>query len=202
MLAAGADPNPTYTENCNPLSIAMAVRHIPLMEILLEAHADPNGVAVMGMSILYGAVLMRYEAGVELLLRRGARPDLTPTSPSLLSMASRSPAIFRFLLNAGADPNRKDTYEGTPLMETARRDTELMRSLLDKGANPNIYDDRGWSALLNAVETQNVEAINMLIGHGADVNHRDRDGWSAYDEARVLGCPAVVKILENAGAKD
>jgi hypothetical protein len=81
---------------------------------------------------------------------------LSAQGPELYkAIAQYNPLAAEELINAGADPNWRDTHGRTPLH--AAVDTfglgklKLMRLLLSKGADPNARDDSGSSPFDDAV---------------------------------------------------
>lgn len=88
-----------------------------------------------------------------------------------------------------------------------RGDVENLRRLLASGVNLETRDDEGQTALLNAVQGPNPEAVKVLMQAGADREARDGESatplmWavrSAFEEHydRAL---AVVNLLLDSGA--
>ncbi len=72
--------------------------------------------------------------------------------------------ITDILLSSGADPNVRDSYGVTPLMETVDAgEAETVRMLLDYGADPSITDASGRTALSIARSNGFDEISQMLI---------------------------------------
>lgn len=51
--------------------------------------------------------------------------------------------------------------------------------LIRSHADLDHQDERGRTALHNAVEAQFQDCVEMLLEYGADVNSRDHEGWTA-----------------------
>src|SRR5205823_580348 len=77
--------------------------------------------------------------------------------------------------------------------------TRMLRWLLEIGLNYNERDDFNMTALMNAVEHNNLEAVNVLLEAGTDVNEEKvaGEGDTALREARTR--EIIVRLLE-AGA--
>jgi ankyrin repeat protein len=96
-------------------------------------------------------------------------------------------AIFKVLINAGADPNHVSSLGGTALMTATSFNSDgVVRLLLEAGANESInYQDfRGYTALIRASVTWNTDAeeiMQVLLDYNSDVSIRDDDGWTAWD---------------------
>lgn len=65
--------------------------------------------------------------------------------------------------------------------------------LLQRGATVNDRDERGCTALHNAVRNNSIEAVQLLLQHGASVNIVDRFTQTPAD---------IVQKWNNQSAKD
>jgi ankyrin repeat protein len=52
-----------------------------------------------------------------------------------------------------------------------------------------------------ASETQDLRVARLLLEKGSDVNATSKDGETVLDWARKFGDPAMLSLLEKAGAK-
>lgn len=138
------------------------------------------------------------------------------------------------LLDAGADLNEVNSeYVETPLLMAAMWNcTDIAMVLLEEGADPNLVPEGGWSALVQAgrsdnlellaalleegadpnlpslegttplLEATSVEALQLLIGAGADVTQEDLYEISPIESAAVNGWTVGVQTLLQAGASE
>ena len=90
----------------------------------------------------------------------------------------------------------------TPLMAACTRPSSNLKMidlLIENGAEVDYQthtDDRGYSALMKAVEVGNVEVVKCLIKHGAQVDLKDNfRGKSALEVGCEKGNVEVVKVL-------
>ena len=100
-------------------------------------------------------------------------------SDRLYQAVSRGDAAsVRVELDKGADPNRKDPDNLTPLHLAARRGhLEIARLLLQKGADPNRRQDPAARTPLHlAVEHRHQEVTRLLLEQGANPNLAARHG--------------------------
>jgi ankyrin repeat protein len=91
----------------------------------------------------------------------------------------------KFLLQAGADPNKR-TEEISALIQAALRgNTETVRILLQAGADVSAD---GVSALIVAAAKGHLSTVRVLLEHGADVG-------TAMKRARERGQKDVADLL-------
>ncbi len=53
---------------------------------------------------------------------------------------------------------------------------DVVEYLLDVGIPVTARNDAGWTAILNATESGNVDVVALLLEHGADPNSADAFG--------------------------
>lgn len=71
--------------------------------------------------------------------------------------------ISKFLIENGADINKRDGFKMTCLMwAAANQNVALTKLLLEKGADKNAQDNQGMTALKAAEEVKNAEIIQLL----------------------------------------
>src|SRR5690349_20895775 len=93
------------------------------------------------------------------------------------AVASRRPALAKWLLDLQVDPNVTDADGKTPLLRAATDgDWALAAQLLAAGANPNLTDPGGISPLMKATAAGHLETIDALLQQGADVDAADATG--------------------------
>jgi ankyrin repeat protein len=142
-----------------------------MVEILLQAGADPNIKDPSGFTALHYAI------------RLG------------------DPVLARMLVDHGADVNAVSIAGVTPLSTAVKKDlTGLVRELLDAGARPGTADADGWSPLHWAGTRGNADVARMLLQHGAPLEARDSAGYTPLNTAAEKGGLAVVELLLEAGA--
>lgn len=100
LVAHRMDCNVQSTSGLTPLLQAAAAGHIPVMEMLLRAGADPNLESGEGWTPLHKAVANGHAIAVRLLLESGATVDVTHsagTTPLALALKSKRPDIVQLL---------------------------------------------------------------------------------------------------------
>jgi len=105
--------------------------------------------------------------------------------------------LVRFLIKNGADVNKKDTKNSTPLMVASSEGVaNIVNILLEAGADINAQDDRGFTALMYAAFRNEIEAAIALLTAGADMHVKNAAGRTAIDKARERSHEGMVEILQ------
>lgn len=172
--ASAAAPSP---EGAAPIALAMYYGQDAIAEAIAEARgdldiveaavlgrvdrvralvdADPSrvdAVAGDGFPVLGLACYLRRPAVARLLLDRGADPDLPAANvarvaPLHAAVAADQPEIAEWLLDAGADVNKRQQVDYTPLMgAAANARLALLDLLLARGADPALQTTEGKTA--------------------------------------------------------
>ena len=98
------------------------------------------------------------------------------------------------------------TKDYTPIMKAAHLGrAKMIDLLLDYGANPNELDSIGYSVLMRAVMSKDLESVKVLVEAGAIVTYVQRTammdlGLSAMKLAQMTGRQDMVEVLKEAGA--
>jgi len=111
-------------------------------------------------------------------------------------------AAVRLFLQAGFDPDALDRH-GVPMLCLAVRKTHLAvaEALLESGATIDLKsEDRGYTALLDAVKAGPPEHVAFFLAHGADPNIESKDGQSALVIAVGKKDLASARLLLEHGA--
>ena len=101
--------------------------------------------------------------------------------------------LIQFLVEElKCDVNECDQYGTTALYSAVKihdkTDINIIRLLLDHGADMHAVDNQGRTALFPAVQSGNLDLIQMLCENGADISKRDEDELSSLDIAtRIAG---------------
>lgn len=178
LAAAGADLNARDGNGRTPLHVATFQGHRDAARALLETKADP--------ALLDG---QRYDAVTVAAVR-----DDT--------------AMVRTLLENGASAKLiTSIYDGTALIAAAHLGhVGSVKELIRGGAPLDHVNNLGWTALIEAVVLgdggpRHVETVRALVEAGARVDIADRQGVTPLRHARSRGYAAMVRILEEAGAR-
>lgn len=96
-------------------------------------------------------------------------PDHTGTTPLLYAAGYGHPAMVRWLLDKGADPNGRHAFTGeTPLLSAAYYgNLAVVKILVERGADINIKSRNGYNALEYARKYNFAEVEKILLENGA-----------------------------------
>ena len=88
------------------------------------------------------------------------------------------PAAITALHAKGADVNHE--VNGRSLLSWAaqRGNAGVVQALLAGGADPNAVDNMGYTPLMRAIKTRQVDAVQLLLDSGADPGKGDVQGTS------------------------
>jgi len=116
--------------------------------------------------------------------------------------------VFEDFISAGIDVNSKDDL-GTPMLNVAIRadNFDFVKKIVELGADINIAsNDRGYTAVMDAVWRGNEEITEYLIKKGADLNTISKEGQSnlvlAVGADRINICKLLVENGSNPDVKD
>lgn len=123
----------------------------------------------------------------------------------IIALKRREAPWMSFLLQNGADPNRRNRAGDTALILAAGNGyVDGIRLLLVVKANVDATNSRGETALIKAVQAREVEAVQMLLDAKADPDRSDNlTGMSARDyAARDDRSGRIGQLLADAPKKD
>lgn len=176
-----------------------------LMDYLLKKGANPNIQTADGATPLHAAALQGYPESLALLLKAGAKPDVSnklKQTPLLLACnAQRGSEKVKALLEAGANPNITNADGNSALyLAVQRNDAEMISAMLAKKANPNLPNQKGETPFLRALDQAHPKVIPLLLDGGGDANATDANGYTALCKAIDMGSTEMVARLFEHGA--
>ena len=142
----------------------------------------------------------------------GGLIDLTPDPYA--DLAAGKPGAVEALLTAGADLNAHLGPDPRPALfaalEAPNRNPDTVEQLIQAGADPLVMlDEDGTTAMVWALMATDIaefdaaregRLFDLLLRHGADPDEGCGDFGSVLNRAIVLGLPAHVTALLDAGA--
>jgi len=139
-----------------------------------RARSVPAGIIGAVIDSLIDAILASRTEEVAALVERGAPVNGVGgygSTPLYVAAVQGEVRVVRYLLEAGADPNKESAgeTEGTPLCAAASwGHAEVVRLMLRYGADPNLVERAGevpMAALAWARRNHHEEIVRMLLEH-------------------------------------
>ncbi len=124
------------------------------------------------------------------------------STPLLWAANKNDLDLVQKLLQAGANPNVKNSLGSAPLLEAVfNANTAMVKALLDAGADANIAGADGQTPLMLIARTGDVEAAKLLLAKGANPNTKEAQrGQTALMWAAAASEAAMVRALLDGGA--
>eukprot|EP00056_Hartaetosiga_gracilis_P008439 m.120875 g.120875 ORF g.120875 m.120875 type:complete len:1049 (-) comp12917_c0_seq4:201-3347(-) len=114
------------------------------------------------------------------------------------AMAHDHEAIASLLLDAGANPNKKDKTGRTILHLMAASHPHQVKVLVKRSVDVNIVDDEhGETAILIACDSEQPEIVQTLLDGGANLSVADRTERTALHVSSISGSLECLEILTN-----
>jgi ankyrin repeat protein len=124
------------------------------------------------------------------------------TTPFMAATLYNDAAALKILLDKGADPNRKNDANATPLM-WAVDDLAKTRLLVEHGAEVNVTSSDGRSPIfIAATQARSAPVVKYLLEHGADPNPAGRSNADSTPlrQAAIVADAEVMQLLIDHGA--
>jgi ankyrin repeat protein len=180
LIEAGADLNYKDKDGQLAASLAMENWHMEMAELLVSKGSD----VTLDLAVYLGDL-----DKVKSFIKN--QPDVNEAQLNrLLNLSFYYKSIYQgnttvpeYLLDKGANPNRRSNYDATILQEWAwGGDPELtkivMGILIKKGADVNArsHRDLRWTPLHGACTRRRGSVAEFLVENGADINAKDGKG--------------------------
>ena len=201
LMREGADPKLANDYGITPLSMACTNGNSAIAAELLSAGANPNAARATGETPLMTCARSGNAEAVRLLLDQGAEVDAKESERGQTALmwaaAQRQSEAVKVLIDHGANVN---ATSATVSVHTPKIINESSGHLYDF-YNDNVYLPEvkgGFTPLMFAAQTGDLESLRILLEAGADVNGATRNDGSALVQAAINGQEkAALFLLEN-----
>lgn len=202
LLERGADPFGPSRAGDPPISLAVRLGWLWLLDRLLQAGICPDTRDGRGMSALHLAAALGRVDAVGRLIAHGASPDLRAAdgqTPLGAALASGRRDIADWLDWRGWPLPRRPLREHDVPAAAMAGDVDALRRLLDLGLPVDAVDRQGCTALLRAAGSGHGEAVDLLLARGADAGRAAQSGATPLSAAVSMRHAQIVERLVRAG---
>lgn len=214
LIAAGADPSAANELGVTPLMLASTNRSARMTTLLLDAGADPRAARPNGETALLHAARAGAADVARALVAHGADVNAVTArgfSPLMFAAAEGHARVAGVLVETGADLaarteaivpkqtgyRRSATNDGNP---RRLRDNQalLISQLPQDGDSEPRRPQGGFTPLLYAAISGNLDTVRILVSAGADVNETAPDGTTPLIVTLQRGIEEGLWRLEGA----
>ncbi|XP_058034092.1 kinase D-interacting substrate of 220 kDa isoform X4 [Ahaetulla prasina] len=204
LIKKGANCNLEDSDNWTALISASKEGHIAIVSELLACNVNIEHRDMGGWTALMWACYKGSTEVAELLLERGANPNITGIQysvyPIIWAAGRGHSRIVQLLLQHGAKVNCSDKYGTTPLIWAARKGhLDCVKYLLQMGADVDQEGANSMTALIVAVKGGFTDSVKEILKRNPNVNLTDKDGNTALMIASKEGHIEIVQDLLDAG---
>ena len=180
LLQMGVDPNCRSDDGHPLLAHAVDTRRATVVQIVLDAGADPL------LKLPDGRTVYRYARSIQ-----SSRATLTLIKDKIDSLTKPAPLDPLNDENASSPSEAfRNIWFGQP---------EKLRAALENGVDPNSKTNAGTSLLVEAILWRSSACVKILLDYGADPNEIQADGKTVLDLARSKSSTdRIITFIEEA----
>lgn len=204
LLERGADAFGASKAGDAPLSLAVRLGWMDMLDRLLDLGVDREARDGHGMSALHLATALGREAVLKQLIAKGASPHARAAdgqTPLGVALASGRRDLADWLDWRGWTLPKRALRPADLPAAAMVGDADAVRRLLDLGFVVDSVDAQGCTALLRAAGGGHRATVDLLIGRGADPQHAANTGATPLSAAVSMRQADIVGDLLAAGAQ-
>jgi WD40 repeat protein len=197
------DVNKRDGEWKTPVIRAVEKGDISEVKNLLEKGADQTLGDRFGITPLHRASMKNRTDIVQLLLENRGKVDMEDGDGSSPLHWAKGSEVAELLIKKGADVNKRDKREQTPLIMSAMAGSvEVIKILVTYGGDINGKDKTGNTPLHWAVSSKQPEALKLLLSLGADFFIKDILNRTPLELAEYYDNKECVSIIKEFVSKN
>ncbi|WP_372016767.1 ankyrin repeat domain-containing protein [Pseudoxanthomonas sp. 10H] len=203
LFLQGADPFAPSAAGDPPLSLAVRLGWLRLLDALLDAGVDREVRDGHGMTALHLAAALGRESALKRLVAQGASPDARAAdgqTPLGVALASGRRDLADWLDWRVWPLPRRPLREADVVSAAMAGDADAVRRLLELGFPVDAVDGQGCTGLLRAAGGGHAAAVDLLLARGANPQHAAHSGATPLSAAVSMRQTAIVTALLDAGA--
>ncbi len=203
LFLHGADPFAASPAGDPPLSLAVRLGWLRLLDALLEAGVDREARDGHGMTALHLAAALGRESALKRLVAQGASPDARAAdgqTPLGVALASGRRDLADWLDWRGWPLPKRPLRAADVVAAAMAGDADAVRRLLELGFPVDAVDSQGCTGLLRAAGGGHAAALDLLLARGANPQHAANSGATPLSAAVSMRQTAIVNALLDAGA--
>ncbi|WP_024868502.1 ankyrin repeat domain-containing protein [Pseudoxanthomonas suwonensis] len=203
LFLHGADPFAASPAGDPPLSLAVRLGWLRLLDALLEAGVDREARDGHGMTALHLAAALGRESALKRLVAQGASPDARAAdgqTPLGVALASGRRDLADWLDWRGWPLPKRPLRASDVVAAAMAGDADAVRRLLELGFPVDAVDSQGCTGLLRAAGGGHAAAVDLLLARGANPQHAANSGATPLSAAVSMRQTAIVNALLDAGA--
>ena len=203
LFLQGADPFAVSAAGDPPLSLAVRLGWLRLLDALLDAGVDREARDGHGMTALHLAAALGRESALRRLVAQGASPEARAAdgqTPLGVALASGRRDLADWLDWRVWPLPRRPLRPADMVSAAMAGDADAVRRLLELGFPVDAVDSQGCTGLLRAAGGGHAAAVDLLLARGADPQHAAHSGATPLSAAVSMRQTAIVTALLDAGA--
>ena len=203
LFLQGADPFAVSAAGDPPLSLAVRLGWLRLLDALLDAGVDREARDGHGMTALHLAAALGRESALRRLVAQGASPEARAAdgqTPLGVALASGRRDLADWLDWRVWPLPRRPLRPADMVSAAMAGDADAVRRLLELGFPVDAVDSQGCTGLLRAAGGGHAAAVDLLLARGADPQHTAHSGATPLSAAVSMRQTAIVTALLDAGA--